>query len=72
MQAEQQSTIEVFKNKKFPCRELFIDEINEYSIGKLMAFSIMETIATCISFKVNPFDQPAVEEGKKLTKRYLS
>jgi glucose-6-phosphate isomerase len=32
----------------------------------------METVATCLYYKVNPFDQPAVEEGKKLTIKYLS
>jgi len=37
-----------------------------------MANSIMETIAACIYFEVDPFDQPAVEQGKALTKKYLS
>ena len=37
-----------------------------------MAFSIMETVATCLYYEVNPFDQPAVEQGKILTKKYLS
>jgi glucose-6-phosphate isomerase len=32
----------------------------------------METISTCIYFEVDPFNQPAVEQGKKLTKQYLS
>jgi glucose-6-phosphate isomerase len=37
-----------------------------------MAFSMMEVVATCLYYEVNPFDQPAVEQGKKLTKEYLS
>jgi glucose-6-phosphate isomerase len=37
-----------------------------------MADSIMETIAACLYFEVDPFDQPAVEQGKDLTKKYLS
>jgi glucose-6-phosphate isomerase len=41
-------------------------------MGGLMANSIMETIAACIYFEVDPFDQPAVEQGKALTKKYLS
>ena len=49
-----------------------LSEINEFSIGRLMTMSIMETVATCLYFDVNPFDQPAVEQGKKLTKKYLS
>ena len=53
-------------------REIFIDEINEESIGSLMTNSIIETIAACIYFDVDPFNQPAVEQGKILTKKYLS
>ena len=41
-------------------------------MGALMASSIMETIAACLYFEVDPFDQPAVEQGKDLTKKYLS
>ena len=37
-----------------------------------MAMSIMETVATCLYFDVNPFNQPAVEQAKILTKQYLS
>ena len=72
MQAEQKATIDTFIYNKLPLREIYINKINEYSMGKLMAFSIMETIATCIYYEVDPFNQPAVEIGKKLTKEYLS
>ncbi len=72
MQAEQQATIDTFKKNGFPLREIHINEINEYTIGQLMALCIMETVATCIYFDVDPFDQPAVEQGKLLTKKYLS
>ena len=72
MHAEQEATIDTFKLKNFKLREIFIDEINEESVGSLMANSIIETIATCIYFDVDPFNQPAVEQGKILTKKYLS
>ena len=72
MHAEQEATIATFKTNNFSIREVNIPEINEYLIGQLMAFSIMETVAACIYFEVNPFNQPAVEQGKKLTKNYLS
>ena len=72
MQAEQKATIDSFNLNKFSYREIHLKKINEYSIGRLMAFSMMETIAACIYFEVDPFDQPAVEQGKKLTKQYLS
>ena len=72
MHAEQDATIDTFKLNNFKFREILINEINEESIGTLMANSIIETIATCIYFDVDPFDQPAVEQGKILTQKYLN
>ena len=72
MQAEQQSTLDVFNSKNIKFREIFIEIIDEKRIGELMAASIVETVASCIYFGVDPFNQPAVEAGKKLTKQYLS
>ena len=72
MHAEQDATIDTFKLNNFKFREIFLSEINEESMGSLMANSIIETIAACIYYDVNPFDQPAVEQGKILTKKYLS
>ena len=72
MHAEQDATIDTFKSNNFKFREIFIDVINEESMGSLMTNSIIETIAACVYFDVDPFDQPAVEEGKILTKKYLS
>ena len=71
MEAEQRATVDTFVQNKIPCREIYLSTIDEYSIGKLLAFSIQETIATCLYFEVNPFNQPAVEQGKILTKKYL-
>ena len=71
MEAEQRGTVDTFVENRIPCREIYLSNINEYSIGKLLAFSIQETIATCLYFEVNPFNQPAVEQGKILTKKYL-
>jgi glucose-6-phosphate isomerase len=72
MHAEQNATIDTFKLNNFKFREITIENINEESIGSLMANSIIETIAACVYFDVDPFDQPAVEQGKILTKKYLS
>ena len=71
MQAEQQATLDTFSQNNFKFREIFIPIINSYSIGSLMAASIIETVAACVYFEVNPFNQPAVEQGKILTKQYL-
>ena len=71
MNAEQNATIDTFKLNNFKFREILLSEINEENMGALMAKSIIETIAACIYFDVDPFDQPAVEQGKILTKKYL-
>jgi len=71
MEAEQRATIETFKLNNFSFREIFIPKIDEKNLGKLLTLSIIETIASCVYFDVNPFDQPAVEQGKILTKKYL-
>ncbi len=72
MDAEQNATIDTFKLNNFKFREIFINTIDEESIGKLMATCIIETIAACTYFNVDPFSQPAVEQGKILTRKYLS
>jgi len=72
MQAEQQATMDTFKINNFAYREINLPTIDEFSIGQLMAMSIIETVATCLYFEVDPFNQPAVEQGKILTRKYLS
>ena len=72
MHAEQKSTLNTLINNKLPTRSIFLKEVNEFAIGQLMAYFIGETVAICNIMGVDPFSQPAVEEGKKLTKKYLS
>ena len=72
MNAEQNATIDTFIIKNFPLRQIHCKIVDEFLIGELMTFIMMETIAISILMGVNPFDQPAVEEGKILTKKYLS
>jgi glucose-6-phosphate isomerase len=40
-------------------------------LSALMMHYMIETIATAHLIGVDPFDQPAVEEGKILTRQYL-
>jgi glucose-6-phosphate isomerase len=68
---ELKATIETLKQKKKPLRVIELDEINEKVIGSLMMFLFLETIFSCYFINVDPFDQPAVEEGKILTKKLL-
>ena len=72
MQAEQQATIDIFRKNKFAFREVNLPKIDEFSLGQLMTLGMLETIAACYFLNVNPFNQPAVEQGKILTRKYLS
>ena len=62
---------EVLKKKTKPFREIIIKNFNEDTLGKLFLSFIVETIILGKYMKVNPYDQPAVEEVKVLTKKFL-
>ena len=72
MEAEQKATIATFKARGLKFREISLPKVNEFYLGQIMTISMIETVATCLFFQINPFDQPAVEQGKILTKKYLS
>ena len=71
MAAEVFATIETIKRKKLPLTTISFNEINEDTIGSLLMYFFLETILFCYMLEVDPFDQPAVEEGKILTKEIL-
>jgi glucose-6-phosphate isomerase len=62
----------VLKNKKIPFKEIEINKFSEETIGELFAYFILETSILGKLINVNPFDQPAVEEVKKITKKLLN
>jgi glucose-6-phosphate isomerase len=61
------------KGKK-PVIVLEIDKINPQTVGELMAFFQYMAVYSALLRKVNPYNQPAVEESKKISfelrKRY--
>lgn len=69
--SQKNAFLRVLKNKKIPFREINIQKFNEDTIGRLFLQFIMETIFLGKLINVNPFDQPAVEEVKMLTKKFL-
>lgn len=70
MYAHAQATIQVLKAKA-PVRVLEYDEINITTLGELMAKNFIEVLVISKLANVNPFDQPAVEESKRLAIQYL-
>lgn len=71
LHAEQQATIDTLKNNGCPVRHIELPVLNEQTLGSLMMAFIMETLAMAKLMEVDPFNQPAVEEGKILTRKYL-
>ena len=71
MIAEQKATIDTLRLNNCPLRELKLDQLTPKSLGSLMMHFILETLAMAHLLDVNPFDQPAVEQGKKLALEYL-
>jgi glucose-6-phosphate isomerase len=45
--------------------------LDERALGALFMHFMLETIIAACLLGIDPFDQPAVEEGKVLTRRYL-
>ena len=72
IESQKKALIEVFKEKKIPFREFKIDLITEETLGELFSYFILETALIGKSIGIDPFDQPAVEQVKILTKKYLS
>ena len=70
--AQKNALIESFKKNNVPFREFKIKKINEEILGKLFSYFILETVIVGKLTKINPFDQPAVEQVKIYTKKFLS
>ena len=69
--SQKNAFLEVLKQNKTPFREIIIEKFNEEILGKLFFLFIFETIILGKMMKVNPYDQPAVEKVKILTKKFL-
>jgi glucose-6-phosphate isomerase len=52
-------------------RTIDIETLDERALGALMMHFMLETILAGHLLDVDPFDQPAVESGKIITRRYL-
>ena len=57
--------------KKIPLRSIDLNQISEKILGKIVMSFFLETIYACKLLHINPFNQPAVEEGKILALKFL-
>lgn len=67
--AHQRATYETLKNHGLPVRSFIIND--EGDMGYFMMKNILEVLHIAKELHINPFDQPAVEEGKKKAMKYL-
>ena len=70
--AQKNALIKTFQSKNIPFREFKIKSLNEETLGELFAYFILETIIVGKLIKINPYNQPAVEQVKIITKELLS
>ena len=70
--AEQRAIPEALIAHGRPVRIIDLDVLDERALGALMMHFMLETILAAHLLDVDPFDQPAVESGKILTRRYLA
>jgi len=72
IKAQCEATKNIFKLKKIPFRQINFREKNEKTLGEIFTFFVLETILLSRLINVNPFNQPAVEQIKRETKKILS
>ena len=70
--AQGRATADTLARNGRPVRMLKLDRLDETSLGHLLMHFMLETIIAAHLLGVDPFDQPAVEEGKVLARTYLS
>lgn len=64
MAAEHQATVESLIAAGVPVRSFVLEQIDETALGALMAHFMLETVLAAGLMGIDPFGQPAVEDGK--------
>lgn len=70
--AEQRATVDTLVKNGRPVRTFHIPTLDERTLGALFMHFMLETMIAGDMLGVDPFDQPAVEEGKILARKYLA
>lgn len=72
MAAEQEATADALARNGRPVRVLRLPRLDERALGAMMMHFMLETVIAGHLLGVDPFDQPAVEEGKILARERLA
>lgn len=70
--AEARATIDSLIKVGRPLRAIAFKALDETVLGELLAHFMLETILTAELLNLDAFDQPGVEESKRLTRHYLA
>lgn len=70
--AQGRATADTLARNGRPVRRMHIETLDERAMGGLLMHFMLETILVGYAMGIDPYDQPAVEEGKILAKKYLS
>jgi glucose-6-phosphate isomerase len=70
--AEGRATAETLAKNSCPVRTIHLPRLDEETLGELLMHFMLETIIAAQLLGIDAFDQPAVEEGKVLAKKYLT
>ena len=65
------ATAETLARHGRPVRTIRLEQTGEADLGALMMHFMLETVVVARLVGVNPFDQPAVEEGKALVRQQM-
>jgi glucose-6-phosphate isomerase len=71
LETQKNAMISLLKNKKIPFLSVEMKKRNEETLGELFSYFIIETVFMAESLNTNPYNQPAVEQIKILTKKNL-
>ncbi len=69
--AEARATAQTLSKNGRPVRQIHLAKIDAFELGALMMHFMLETILMGRLMEVDPFNQPGVEEGKILARKYL-
>lgn len=70
--AEARATAEALARNGRPTRLIRLARLDERRLGALFMHFMLETVIAARLLAVDPFDQPAVEQGKRLARQYLA
>ncbi len=71
MAAELQGTIDALKLSQRPVARIILPRVNAHTVAQVLYMLEVETAMAGRLFNVNAFDQPGVEEGKRIARKLM-